>query len=74
MGIETKTTYVCDRCYTESSKRDFRKGDQMGVGSLGLKGQRGSREGGGNFDIDMLLCFECCDEVIQFLRSCKKRG
>ena len=79
MGIETKTTYVCDRCYTESDNKLFLNGNEEGMGALKLKGGRGCKDamgnwGGSNFDIDMLLCFECCDELIKFLRSCKKRG
>ena len=74
MGIVKTTKYVCDCCGYVSDDAYFRIGSSCGSSKLTFKGSRGAMGydgawGGGNHDIEMLLCFKCSDEIRQSIRD-----
>ena len=76
MAVKTETTYVCDRCGTESSSADFSDGSSCGKASITVDGSIGGKTydgawGGYGVKLDDLVCFKCLKEFQVFYDSGK---
>lgn len=78
MAIIETITYECDCCGRQSGTNDFNNGSRCGSGNLTLSGNSGALcyggdWGGSNYNIKLLLCFECADKVSEYLSTLSKQ-
>ena len=72
MGVETKTSYVCDGCGKQSDKPNFEDATECGSGVLKLKWSLGGKGhdgawGGISGDDEKLFCHSCVRKIRRYI-------